>query len=50
MADLPSWEHLDGGLNGRSDIAGSIMQVIYNILIDLMETMARVDQKTSSTH
>lgn len=46
VADLPtSWEHLDGGLNGRSDIAGSVMHVINNMLIDLMATMARLDQE-----
>ncbi|WP_339528777.1 recombinase family protein [Pseudomonas mucidolens] len=46
VADLPtSWEHLDGCLNGRSDIAGSVMHVINNMLIDLMATMARLDQE-----
>ncbi len=46
MADLPtSWEHLDGTINGRSDIAGSVMHVINNMLIDLMATMARLDQE-----
>lgn len=46
VADLPtSWEHLDGGLSGRSDIAGSVMHVINNMLIDLMATMARLDQE-----
>ncbi|WP_371920477.1 recombinase family protein [Pseudomonas sp. MYb193] len=46
VAGLPtSWEHLDAGLNGRSDIAGSVMHVINNMLIDLMATMARLDQE-----
>lgn len=46
VADLPtSWENLDGTVNGRSDIAGSVMRVINNMLIDLMATMARLDQE-----
>jgi len=46
VADLPtSWEHLEGVSNGCSDIAGSVMHVINNMLIDLMATMARLDQE-----
>lgn len=46
VADLPtSWEHLNGGLDGHSDIAGSVMHVINSMLIDLMATMARLDQE-----
>lgn len=46
VADLPtSWEHLDSVHNGRGDIAGSVMHVINNMLIDLMATMARLDQE-----
>jgi len=45
VADLPtSWEHLDSP-SGRTDIAGSVMHVINNMLIDLMATMARLDQE-----
>lgn len=46
VADLPtSWEHLDTVASGSSDIAGSVMYVINNMLIDLMATMARLDQE-----
>lgn len=46
VADLPtSWEHMETVPNGRSDIAGSVMHVINNMLIDLMATMARLDQE-----
>ncbi|MBW1248373.1 recombinase family protein [Pseudomonas tolaasii] len=46
VADLPtSWEHLNIAQNGRGDIGGSIMHVINNMLIDLMATMARLDQE-----
>lgn len=46
VADLPtSWEHLDSPTTGRSDIAGSVMRVINSMLIDLMATMARLDQE-----
>ena len=46
VADLPtSWEHMESVPNGCSDIAGSVMHVINNMLIDLMATMARLDQE-----
>lgn len=46
VADLPtSWEHMETVPNGRSDIAGPVMHVINNMLIDLMATMARLDQE-----
>lgn len=46
VADLPtSWEHLEDLPGGSGDIASSIMIVINNMLIDLMATMARLDQE-----
>jgi DNA invertase Pin-like site-specific DNA recombinase len=46
VADLPtSWEPLEKSEGGPADIAGSILYVINNMLIDLMATMARLDQE-----
>ena len=46
VADLPtSWEILEKSTSGSSDIAGSVLHVVNNMLIDLMATMARLDQQ-----
>lgn len=46
VADLPtSWEPFDKSAHGGSDIAGSVLYVVNNMLIDLMATMARLDQE-----
>lgn len=46
VADLPtSWEPFEKSNGGSSDVAGSILYVINNMLIDLMATMARLDQE-----
>jgi DNA invertase Pin-like site-specific DNA recombinase len=46
VADLPtSWNHFDSQLGSQGEIARSVMHVINNMLIDLMATMARLDQE-----
>lgn len=46
VVDLPtSWEPFEKSNGGSSDVAGSILYVINNMLIDLMATMARLDQE-----
>ncbi|NMX94562.1 recombinase family protein [Pseudomonas sp. WS 5086] len=46
VADLPtSWESSNHRTDEQGDIAVSIMHVINNMLIDLMATMARLDQE-----
>ena len=46
VADLPtSWEHFHDPVGGTSDIATSVMRVINSMLIDLMATMARIDEE-----
>ena len=46
VVDLPtSWEPFEKTTNGCTDIAGSVLHVVNNMLIDLMATMARLDQE-----
>lgn len=46
VADLPtSWEIFEKSINGTTDIASSVLYVVNNMLIDLMATMARLDQE-----
>lgn len=46
VVDLPtSWESFEKSNGGSSDVAGSVLYVINNMLIDLMATMARLDQE-----
>jgi DNA invertase Pin-like site-specific DNA recombinase len=46
VADLPtSWNHFDTQRSSQGDIAVSVMYIINNMLIDLMATMARLDQE-----
>lgn len=46
VVDLPtSWEPFEKSRNGTTDIASSVLHVVNNMLIDLMATMARLDQE-----
>lgn len=46
VVDLPtSWEPFEKTTNGGTDIASSVLHVVNNMLIDLMATMARLDQE-----
>lgn len=46
VVDLPtSWEPFENPTKGTTDIAGSVLYVVNNMLIDLMATMARLDQE-----
>jgi DNA invertase Pin-like site-specific DNA recombinase len=46
VADLPtSWETFEKSTSGSTDIAGAVLHVVNNMLIDLMATMARLDQE-----
>jgi len=46
VVDLPtSWELFEKSVHGGADIASSVLYVVNNMLIDLMATMARLDQE-----
>lgn len=46
VVDLPtSWAPFESSTKGTTDIAGSVLHVVNNMLIDLMATMARLDQE-----
>ncbi|WP_439870821.1 recombinase family protein [Pseudomonas syringae] len=46
VVDLPtSWESFESTSETSGDVTGSVMSVVNNMLIDLMATMARLDQE-----